>query len=79
METIEVDIIDTIYEFDFITINNKNYDTAGNFEDTLVSVGGCDSVLHITIFVAPVEHTNLAVTICESDVYYPADVIRHLF
>ncbi len=69
VETIEVDIFDTICEFDFITINGKDYDTAGMYEDTLQSVGGCDSVMHINIYVAPIEYTSLQETICEGEVY----------
>jgi hypothetical protein len=69
VETIEVDLLDTICENDFVMINEKVYDRAGDFTDTLVATGGCDSVIHINIFVAPIAHTNIQETICETEIF----------
>jgi gliding motility-associated-like protein len=69
VDVIEVDINDTICENDFAIYNGKIYDTAGDFNDTLASVGGCDSVMHINIYVAPIERIAISETICESDTF----------
>ncbi len=69
VETIEVDIRETICEFESTVINGVSYHEAGHYRDTLTAVGGCDSVLHIEILVAPIEYTTLSVSICESDTF----------
>ncbi len=65
VETLEVFIRDTICENDSVIINGVAYHTAGTYTDSLIAAAGCDSVLHIDIYVAPLEFTNLTETICE--------------
>ncbi|MCB0667015.1 MAG: gliding motility-associated C-terminal domain-containing protein, partial [Saprospiraceae bacterium] len=69
VDVIEVDIRDTICENDVAVYNDKIYDSAGDYTDTLTSVGGCDSIMHINIYVAPIEYTSINETICEGDIY----------
>ncbi len=69
VETIEVDLFDTICENSFTTINSKIYDAPGIFADTLTAKAGCDSVIHIHIYEAPIEYQSLDITICETDTF----------
>ena len=58
---------------DSLKVGNKFYKTAGNFKDTLKSIGGCDSIVSTTLTVTPLVTTNQAVTICEGDMYKIGD------
>ena len=69
VDVIEVDIADTICEGEIAVYNGISYDQTGDYLDTLTSVGGCDSVMHISLFVAPIERTSLSETICEGDIF----------
>ena len=69
VDVIEVDIRDTICENEVAVYNDKIYDTAGDYTDTLTAEGGCDSIMHINIYVAPVERTSISETICEGETY----------
>lgn len=47
-----------------IEINNHTYATSGNFTDTLTSINGCDSLVHISIQILEPRTSNTNYTIC---------------
>jgi gliding motility-associated-like protein len=69
VDVIEVEIRDTICENEVAVYNGISYDKAGRYSDTLLADGGCDSIMHINIYVAPIERTSLSISICEGDTY----------
>ncbi len=69
VETIEVTFDQLICEGESAMFNEVSYAEAGYFSDTLISSGGCDSVIHINITVAPIEFTQVDQSICEGDTF----------
>jgi hypothetical protein len=57
-----------ICEGDSIIVGNKVYVSAGIYEDTLMSVNGCDSVVITTLTVDPKSYTQTA-EICQGEVF----------
>jgi len=43
--------------------------TAGVYQDTIVTAGGCDSVVTLTLTVLPVKTATIAATICQGESY----------
>ena len=69
-----VDAIHTTLEYaicagDSVEINGTYYYNAGEFTDTLISFGGCDSILHIAIGQATAKFETIDITICEGTGY----------
>jgi gliding motility-associated-like protein len=50
-------------------INGHNYSAAGNYQDTLIAKGGCDSIVTTTITVKAVFSTNNPQAICAGKTY----------
>ena len=46
-------------ENDEVTIGGNTYSTEGNFVDTILSIGGCDSILNINIVFSSVEELTI--------------------
>lgn len=58
-------IYDTICEGESYTLNGFNESTAGEYTKLLASVSCCDSVIHLSLTVLPIQHTEINDTICE--------------
>jgi hypothetical protein len=52
------------------TWNNKQYNTAGTYKDTLLSGSGCDSIVTLTLSVNPAVKGSQTVTICNNQLPY---------
>ncbi|MBK8503060.1 MAG: gliding motility-associated C-terminal domain-containing protein [Saprospiraceae bacterium] len=80
--TLNLEVVDAIHtnldyffcQGDSVIINGKTYHTKGAFTDTLASIGGCDSILHISIGQASVKFDTIEVSICEGSSYTFAGV-----
>ncbi len=46
-----------------------NYSTSGVYRDTLMSTGGCDSIVELTLTVHTVSEQNITAEICQGDQY----------
>ena len=49
--------------------NGTNVDTAGTYNDTIVLVGGCDSIISLQLFVIPTLYTDIYDTMCAGGTY----------
>lgn len=58
-----------ICQGDIYNFNGNNYITAGNYNDTLQSVLGCDSIVVTQLTVNPAYISDLAQSICSGEVY----------
>ena len=56
-----------ICEGEVFNYNGNTYDEAGNYQDTLTSVNGCDSVINIALSFKPVPSQTRRTTICAGD------------
>jgi gliding motility-associated-like protein len=54
---------------DSVEINDAYYYSEGEFTDTLISSGGCDSILHISIGQATARFDTIDIAICEGSSY----------
>lgn len=54
----------TICSGDTVFIGNKAYTASGNYTDTLTTIGGCDSIINLSLTVLPADTVLLADTIC---------------
>ena len=45
--------------------NGQTITTAGTYKDTLTSVGGCDSIITLTVTIKPTATTNISQSICQ--------------
>ncbi|NTW31206.1 MAG: DUF3494 domain-containing protein [Bacteroidetes bacterium] len=59
----------TICSGNSYVFNGHNYTIAANYNDTLTSINGCDSIIVTQLTVNPVYSTNNPQTICEGDSY----------
>jgi gliding motility-associated-like protein len=55
----------TICQGSSITIGSQTFSSAGNYTIPLTSSQGCDSIVHLSLLVNPVKHTNVSRTICQ--------------
>lgn len=53
-----------VFEF-----NQQSFNSAGTYQDTLLSVAGCDSIVTLNLSVLPVNTTVIEATICANDTY----------
>ncbi len=67
VDQITTNIDQEICEGDSVVINEKVYKVAGSFSETLVSSGGCDSVLQITISEVSAKRQVIDETICAGE------------
>ncbi len=68
--TINTDLEAFICSGDSVTIGNKAYFSAGTYQDTLTSSGGCDSIVHISITSASPKIEQVSVSICQGESYF---------
>jgi hypothetical protein len=55
---------------DVITLNGKTYNQSGTYRDTLVNVGGCDSVVIYNLTVKRSSSANLNISKCFGESYF---------
>lgn|GEM_PF-5934891 len=67
----------TICEGDSVNVAGKIYKTPGSFVDSLSTNPGCDSILHIQLFVLPVQSLAQETSICEADSFYVGDNVYY--
>ncbi|MCB0686425.1 MAG: gliding motility-associated C-terminal domain-containing protein, partial [Saprospiraceae bacterium] len=75
--TLALEVVDAIHtnldyficEGDSVVVNGTAYYEEGMFTDTLISAGGCDSILHLSIGQATAKFDTLDVQICEGETY----------
>jgi len=60
----------TICDGQTYSLHSHNYTTAGIYNDTLLTISGCDSVIVTTLTVNPVYHTDNPQTICDGKIYF---------
>ena len=63
----------SICQGDTLFIGNEAYASPGTYSDTLTSFFNCDSVVHLTLSVLPVNTTLLTEQICEGDFFQIGD------
>jgi gliding motility-associated-like protein len=68
-----VDSIQTLCSGDSILIGPSVYKTSGLYADTLQTVNGCDSIIHLDLTVLPPLTTTTQDTICAGETYAVGD------
>lgn len=58
-----------ICEGETYNVGSSTYNSTGTYRDTLVASTGCDSIVELALYVAPVYDQSIAVSICESGSY----------
>jgi len=66
----EIPLEETICEGDSILLSGEYQTISGVYQDSLLSVTGCDSIITTTLTVNPNELTNEAVTICSNEEHF---------
>jgi hypothetical protein len=61
------EIVEEICEGDIIDINGIPYSMSGQFEQELMTAGGCDSIILIDLTVNPVTAESIETSICEGE------------
>lgn len=59
----------SICDGDSLWFNNQYISSAGSYTENLVSMSGCDSILHLELTINPVFQTDLIAEICEGESY----------
>lgn len=55
----------SICEGDTYTFNGQNLTTSGTYQASLLSVNGCDSIVHLTLNVNPLSNVTIDTSICQ--------------
>lgn len=58
----------TICYAETVTVGSNTYSATGMYTDTIVTAGGCDSIVETDLTVLPFNETTQSFTICEGDV-----------
>lgn len=66
-DTIIENSLQTICKGDFITIGNQQFNTEGTYNIHLSAVGGCDSLIQLTVIVVDTARANSTYEICFGD------------
>ncbi len=69
VDAITEDLSYTLCEGDSVSVNGTFYDEAGSYLDTLMSTGGCDSILQIQVNIVTEKFTAVEHTMCENESY----------
>ena len=64
-----VQMTESICQGETFIVGNQSFSQTGNYTVTLTAVGGCDSVVNLTLTVLPVFTTNLTESICQGETY----------
>lgn len=62
-------LTDSICFGDTLFIGNNPYDESGFFIDTIQSVGGCDSIVHLDLTVLAADTTEIITSVCNDEEY----------
>ncbi len=62
-----IDLTETICEGESFTVGTSTYTTSGNYSDLLSSVNGCDSLVNLTLTIAPFYNVDISETICQGE------------
>ncbi len=62
-------IIDSICAGNFYSFNGMSLTQAGIYQDTMLGVNGCDSLVTLTLTIKPIQIKNLNITICNNQTY----------
>lgn len=54
---------------DSFIFNGNSYYLSGNYYDSLTTIQGCDSIIELSLFVAPLDTTTLFQSICQGSTY----------
>jgi gliding motility-associated-like protein len=59
----------SICEGDTYNFGGTNYSTSGTYTNSLIAVGGCDSIVTLFLTVLPIETSSMNATICSGQTY----------
>jgi hypothetical protein len=62
-------LFETICEGDVYVIGDEEFTVTGNYTIPLLSTGGCDSIIYLSLIVEPPDEIFLSETLCDGDVY----------
>mgnify|MGYP000075835260 CR=1 FL=1 len=65
----EVDLVESICQFESYEVGSSSYTMSGSYVDTLVAANGCDSIVSLELTVFPVKRDTLDITICNASSY----------
>ncbi|NRA52154.1 MAG: SprB repeat-containing protein, partial [Phaeodactylibacter sp.] len=69
-EEITTALVQEICDYEIYTVGNSDYNTTGQYADTLVSVAtGCDSIVTLDLTVHPTQFTSLTEEICDYETF----------
>ncbi|MEZ4962078.1 MAG: HYR domain-containing protein [Saprospiraceae bacterium] len=60
-------LTESICDGESLTVGTSTYTLSGNYQDTLMSSLGCDSIVNLNLTVLPVFTTNLTESICDGE------------
>ncbi|MBR1769966.1 MAG: gliding motility-associated C-terminal domain-containing protein [Bacteroidales bacterium] len=63
----EISITETICSNETFNFNGRILNTAGQYDTTLQTINGCDSIIHLTLVVNPTKTTIIDTSIVEND------------
>lgn len=66
---IQTTFAQTICTGEVFEFNQQSFNSAGTYQDTLLSVAGCDSIVTLNLSVLAVNTTVTEATICANDIY----------
>ncbi|RMF29566.1 MAG: hypothetical protein D6765_04310, partial [Bacteroidetes bacterium] len=67
LPAVETQLEESVCEGGSVTVGGQVFDQAGQYDVQLTAASGCDSVVHLTLEVLPVEETFLNLAVCEGD------------
>lgn len=68
-EIYDIEVHDTICNGEVYKWNNSQYTTSGSYTQSFISQYGCDSIVTVHLFVAPIPQESYVEAICEGEPY----------
>ncbi len=69
-------LLDTICQSDQVVFAGQTITTSGFYTDTLTTINGCDSIVHLDLIVRPAFTMVKDVDICAGDTLFVGDLVR---
>ena len=69
-EKYDIEMFDTICENEVYVWNKVRYTESGSYTQEFTTVHGCDSIVTVHLFVAPIVYESYAEAICKDEPYY---------
>lgn len=69
VDVLNATVDQTICQGESYNFNGNAYSSAGTYEASLVSSGGCDSIVTLNLSVNPVFNTSFSASVCEGSAY----------